>query len=69
MLLIVLPCCVVAFHMQAIPAEELLSRRQQGARNIVAAGVEILRERIACLSELLQQGLVTVQVRFLYAST
>jgi hypothetical protein len=48
---------------QTIPPDELFSRRQQGAPNIIAAGVEILRERITRLTHLLQQGLVTVQVR------
>jgi hypothetical protein len=48
--------------MQTIPSTDLFRVRQQGAPNIIAAGVDILRLRVACLSDLLQQGLVTVQV-------
>jgi hypothetical protein len=47
---------------QTIPAEELFTVRHFTGLDIIAAGVEMLKLRIACLSEMLQEGRVTVQV-------
>jgi hypothetical protein len=49
---------------QTFPAHEVLARRLDGrAADVVEAGVQLARERIARLGSLLRGGGVTVEVR------